>query len=425
MRFYIDILSLVLLLAVLAGIVLFGLCVSHEPEIGYKQESFPHDFAQARDILHHSVQNQGQKLKRIDLTEDDLAAVANFALVRKQFQGYAKASIHDARLDFWLTIKLPFGSSDFLNIKLIADDAEPIATIKQLKIGRIALPKPIVSVLMWWAMRHTSLGKYGQLSTALISDIHIAENRLQVSLNWNPQTLLQANEWVTELSSKERLLIYHNKLAEILNQHSELKRYIGLNLLIRPLFALALSRSEMEANEAVEENRALILVLGAYANGGNLAQDISLATQPLAKRSVLLNRRQDTAQHFMGSAVMAISGHRALADMVGLAKEINDAHSGSGFSFTDLAADRAGALFGKAAVASADEALRVQRILSQTIDTSVFMPNIGDLPENLGVADFAERFKEIDSPEFQAVKLQIESRIAACLLYREAEAYGR
>ena len=67
---------------------------------------------------------------------------------------------------------------------------------------------------------------------------------------------------------------------------------------------------------------------------------------------------------------------------------------------------------------SEDKARKVQAVLSQSADEAVFMPGIKDLPENLNPADFANRFKGIDSPEFEALKGRIEERIAACALYQ-------
>ena len=45
-----------------------------------------------------------------------------------------------------------------------------------------------------------------------------------------------------------------------------------------------------------------------------------------------------------------------LSDVIGLYKEIEDSRGGSGFSFNDIAADRAGTRFGEKAVASEDSA---------------------------------------------------------------------
>ncbi|MDD5037572.1 MAG: hypothetical protein PHE55_22825 [Methylococcaceae bacterium] len=412
-----------LVLAGLGMALLIMLAVDGTPAVWQKQANSQRYLATTRNIIHHTAQTPAQtknKLRSIALTEEDLTAVANFALMRKNLTGAASASIHEDRLDFLVTVKLPFRFTDlYLNFKLIADDAHPQAAVKQVRVGSLALPQPLVGGLGWWLTHTTRFGRYGQLTAPLIREVRIGDGLLRVSLDWDRESMGQAQELITDLASKDRLRVYYTKLGEVVGQ-PQLKRFVGLGALVRPLFALAKSRSEVEGGDAVEENRALILVLGVYANGRNLAPAIFSAGEApdLARRDVLLNRRIDAAQHFTGSAVLVISGQRAFADMVGLVKEINDTHGGSGFSFIDLAADRAGALFAKIAVKSEESARQTQDILSQTAEESTFMPAIRDLPENLGMEDFSRRFGDIESPAFLELRRQIEERIAACPLYR-------
>lgn len=414
-------LSIGLLLALIMLTFLLMLVVEGEPAVWQRPQKSQEYLATTKQIIQGGVHNrQGpEKVRTIALTAEDITAVANFALLRKKMEGYAQASIDRTRLNFVASVKIPFRLADlYLNLRLVADDAEPQAVIKQLKVGHIAAPTPVVRGLVEGLSWLTPLGRYRQLTEPLVREVRINEGRLRVTLNWNREALGQVDTLASDLGNNDRLRVYHNRLAELLTQLGD-KRFVSLGSLMQPMFLLALDRSENLGNDPVEENRALILVLGAYVNGRNLMRDVSSSDglPVLVKRGVLLNRRIDTAQHFMGSAVLAISGHRTLADVVGLAKEINDTHSGSGFSFTDLAADRAGSMFGKTAV-KVERAAKVQVLLSQGPDESVFMPVIKDLPENLGPADFAERFKEIDSAEFQDIKRQIEERIAACPLYQ-------
>ena len=55
--------------------------------------------------------------------------------------------------------------------------------------------------------------------------------------------------------------------------------------------------------------------------------------------------RRDLAQHFVLSAFLAANSGTQAAEAAGLAKEVVDAQGPSGFSFTDIAADRAGIRF--------------------------------------------------------------------------------
>ncbi len=59
-------------------------------------------------------------------------------------------------------------------------------------------------------------------------------------------------------------------------------------------------------------------------------------------RGIALDGRHDWALHFFVSAMLAAQYGERAAAMAGLLKEIRDAHGGSGFDKTDLAADRAG-----------------------------------------------------------------------------------
>jgi hypothetical protein len=406
---------------VLTLLLLTALIIETKPLVPPIQDPTHEYLARTRQLLSTTVQlTQTDTPERlIVLTDNDLTAATNFALLKKKLEGRALCTIKKNRLKLIATIRLPINSVPlFLNSRIIADDSEPHAVIKQVKLGRLAMPRVVVKWLLHGFLNFTPLFRYSLIGDQLVKEIRIVDGQLQVVINWNRDALSQAKGLITDLADKERLLVYNDKLAEIISQ-TQLKRFMRLGPLMQHLFALAKSRSE-SSNDPIAENRALILVLSAYVNGKNIAQWLPLNHHPVipSRREVLLNRRTDTAQHFMASAALAMSGHSTLANMIGLAKEMNDTHSGSGFSFTDLAADHAGTLFGKTAVHSEDKARKVQNILSQSADESLFMPNIKDLPENLSPADFAERFKDIQSPEFNALKREIEERISACSLYQ-------
>lgn len=410
-----------ILLVVLLAVLVLVLAVDREPLVWKQEGAMQPQLTAARDLIRSTVRGNGNhdKLRQIALTQEDLTAVINFALARKRVDGYAAVSIEQSRLVLLAALRLPVPGY-FLNVELVADDADPQARIRTLRVGRIALPGVVVRWAGWWLMQVTPLGRYGQMTAPLLREVRIADERLRISLNWSKESLDQTQAMMTDLASRERMLAYHNRLAAALNDGSG-RRYANLGPLFQDLFTLARKRSVADEDVA-DENRALIVVAGAYVNGRDLRPMLAEGGEVAdpGKRGVLLNRRIDVAQHFLASAALSISGHRALTDMVGLAKEINDTHSGSGFSFIDLAADRAGARFGKQAVKSVAEARRLQEILSSGADESVFMPSLRDLPENLSPAAFAERFHDIESPQFLELKNRIEERIAACELYRTA-----
>jgi uncharacterized protein YfiM (DUF2279 family) len=133
-------------------------------------------------------------------------------------------------------------------------------------------------------------------------------------------------------------------------------------------------------------------------------------------RTLTLQGRVDFAQHFLISAGIAASGGIQLADAIGLFKEVADSRGGSGFSFTDLAADRAGVRFAEAATGS--NADRIQDLLADGVEESFFMPEARDLPEFMPEAEFVRRFGGVGAPAYREVAEDIEQRIAALEIHR-------
>ena len=168
------------------------------------------------------------------------------------------------------------------------------------------------------------------------------------------------------------------------------------------------------------ENRAAILVLTFYANGKGLAAIVPAAQnwpRPAA-HTLTLNGRDDFPKHFLISAALAANAGGPLSDAVGLYKEVDDSRHGSGFSFNDIAADRAGTRFGEFAAGSKETAARLQQRLSAGVREPDMMPPTNDLPEFMPEAEFQRRFGGIGAPAYKQMMANIERRIAALQLYR-------
>ena len=192
---------------------------------------------------------------------------------------------------------------------------------------------------------------------------------------------------------------------------------ISITELIEPLFKLAAGRSSQ--NPAAAENRAAIFVLTIYINGGSLVKilpDAKSWARP-SQRGVTLSKRDDFAKHFIVSAALAANAGGPLADAVGVYKEIPDSRGGSGFSFNDIAADRAGTRFGEYA-ANRVSAKPLQQKLAAGLSEKGIMPNTADLPEDMQETEFKRVFGGVDGPEHKMMMAEIERRIATLPLYR-------
>ena len=131
--------------------------------------------------------------------------------------------------------------------------------------------------------------------------------------------------------------------------------------------------------------------------------------------SPTMHDRHDLAQHFFVSAHLTAMLSPQLALSLGLAKEINDANGGTGFSFADLAADRAGIEFARR-VAAGEISLED---LSQSFTVADYLPPIDGLPEGLSLDELKKQFGDTSSEAFQEQVKQIESAILALRVYQK------
>jgi len=130
----------------------------------------------------------------------------------------------------------------------------------------------------------------------------------------------------------------------------------------------------------------------------------------------LLGRR-DLAQHFFVSAHLAAIGGTEIAAASGLAKEISDAGGGSGFSFADMAANRAGILFA-GGVMNKRFSLRT---VADEFTVPAYMPTVDDLPEGLTAAQLLSQFGPQTDDRFRRQLQQIDQRLLQLPTYRSGK----
>jgi hypothetical protein len=186
--------------------------------------------------------------------------------------------------------------------------------------------------------------------------------------------------------------------------------------LLGALFDLARERTDSGAEPAAE-NRAALLTLTLFASGRSLEAALPAAHEwprPPPLRLTLAGR-EDFALHFLISAAIAADGTSPLSRAVGVWKEVADARDGSGFSFDDVAADRAGTRFGELARRRPRE---LQERLASGVDDAALMPPWSDLPGSLAEAEFRRRFGDVGAPAYQHLIAEIDRRIAALPLLR-------
>ena len=400
-----------------AMLVFFG--VSDKPDIAVGWTLTQDDIARAKKILHEGSKTKPDEIRTIELTQPDLNLAANY-LLNRYSRSAAKIELKNKVLRFTVTMTLPQNNlGQYLNIsfRLGNDDENELPTLTKFKAGKLLLPAKFAAFVIDNIIRYTSLNEYFILATHPIKTVKIDQQKISITYYSSLETLIQARNFLTQSGDNPKLDIYQQKLFEITASHDPEWR-LSLADLLKPLFELAYQRSTLE--NAIEENKIAIMAINDYVNKKETRKFLSSsASKPITEKrySAFLYKRIDLAQHFIGSAAITASLNGQVAKVAGEEKELSDAKGGSGFSFIDLAADKAGTRFGEMATSSPESARKIQKAMSGIKDYSDFMPDPRDLPEHMDETEFKQRFQSVDSPAYQEISKQIDARITATPIY--------
>ncbi|MCX7098865.1 MAG: hypothetical protein NTV43_13265 [Methylococcales bacterium] len=393
------------LLVLLVLLVFFG--ISDTPDLPIGWTLTQNDVIRARQILHEGSKAKPDELGTISLSQADLNLATNY-LLNRYSKSAAKIEIKNNVLRFTVSMTLPdnrIGRYVNISFRLATEDHNDLPSLTKFKAGKLLLPAKFAALVIDSIIRHTTLNEYYILATRPIKAVAIDHEKITITYHSNPQALAQARNFLTQGSENPNLKLYQDKLAVAIARHDPGWR-LSLAELLKPAFALALQRSTLAT--AIEENKMAIMAVNDYVNG-KVGQK---------RYATFLYKRIDLAQHFIASAAITASVSGQIAQAAGEEKELNDAQGGSGFSFIDLAADKAGTRFGEMATANPDSARKMQKAVSEINDYRDFMPDPTDLPEHMDAAEFKQRYQSVNSPAYQALSQEIDGRIAAMAIYK-------
>lgn len=411
-----TLISLALAMPVLA-IAAVWLCFEDRPSVVRAVRLTPQDIEHARRLIDRqdarSVGAGGRRTAVV--SEQELDLMLNYAASRLG-NGAARVELQSGSATVHASMEFPrspFGR--YVNIDATVREAGLLPRFDRLRIGRLPVPAAIGDLLLREGVQRAADTDRGRLAADVVRGVSIADGRLIVTYVWSGEVAERARMVLVPPDDRARLGVYHDRLVDVA---AAAPNPVSLADLMPPLFRLAYQRGE--GGDIVRENRAAIVVLALYANGKRPADVMSAAGAwpRAADRRVVLAGRDDFPRHFLVSAVIAAAAGSPLADAVGLHKEIEDARSGSGFSFNDIAADRAGTRFGEIAVVSPARARGLARAIARGVQESDFMPDVADLPEYMSEAEFTRRFGGVGSPAYDRMMALIEARVASRPLLR-------
>ena len=310
---------------------------------------------------------------------------------------------------------------------------EGLPQLQALSVG--ALPLPVTGWARDLALRglagHQHLQRL-QMAAQAVQRVELSPAGLSLQLYPPLEMAERLRRQVLPDVDMAALQRHHARLAQVLQQ-PELppKGALPLSTLLGPLLAYAQSQAHLPAHDAsmpmhagltphtrgtgkvAQHNRLALLAVTLYAfklEPRWLAPQLDWPALP--QRDITLRGRHDHALHYLLSATLVMGANRALADALGLYKELADAGDprSSGFSFDDIAADKAGTALGQRALL---EPHKLAQLLPLMIDDVFLMPAVDGLPTGLNAAQFQQQFGDVDSPRFAAQMAEVERRVQA------------
>ena len=298
----------------------------------------------------------------------------------------------------------------WLNVDATLQQTEALPDLQRWQVGALPLPAWAGTWLLQHLATQLDQGLEAGLARDLVRRVEFRPGEVRVAYTWRGDLGARLGIALLPAGDVARLQAYAERLAA-LGPALPAGEDVSLARLLPPMFDLARQRSAA-GEDPKRENRAAILALVMMAEGRRYAS-LSPAASPWPdppRRVVLLAGRPDLPRHFLIAALLTVDGGERLADSMSLAKEVDDARFGSGFSFNDLAAGRAGARF---AVLATDAPRALQAVVARGVAESDLLPEVGDLPEFMALPAFKRRFGEVGSPSYRAMMALIELRLDA------------
>lgn len=326
-----------------------------------------------------------------------------------------------------VTAELPVPANPlgrYINIRTVIAPSQDGLDISRFAIGSLEIPPAIIKPVLLYGLNHLVGDGKGQPILDSIRSVRVAGPAITVAFKPPPglvADLKKAAKRHASVSDPDTVGRYYEKIENVMSSLPRRGR-VSLMEVIRPVFQMAQSRSRKF--NPVRENEAALLALAMYFGDLRFERFVGqvLSDEQKSRRRKAghfgLNGRYDFVQHFTISVGLTLTGGDLAANIIGELKEAKDSQRSSGFSFTDIGADRAGVKLAKLATSGEEAALRVQQVLANSQREEAFFPGFTDLPEGLSEAAFRQRYGDVNSREYKRIIAEIDKRIYRTRLYQ-------
>lgn len=380
------------------------------------------DAARTRKIVREflALTEASPERRKLRISQSDINSIMKFAVrAVPSLRGSAKVSPDAVRVAS--SVKVPgVPGGGWLNVQMAIEPSQKGLNLASVKLGSFDLPAGLVLPVMRIALDLVFGNEFGTIATTSIDGVAIDNKTvvLGIALTGDGRTTLTSG-----LKSKLRNMVRVSNPEEVRTYYLALDDAVtkerirsGESVVAYLRLTMKLVREHARDGEALGDRQAALLALAIYCGHikfEELVGDV-VPKEMRRKRSrcagATLGRRGDLRQHFAISAGLKVVSNAQVAFTIGEFKELLDSNrGGSGFSFDDLAADRAGIRF--AAVVMKAKLDDWQGLIEKLTGEKAIFPSIAGLPAGLSKSEFERRYGDVDSAAYQGILEDIEARI--------------
>ena len=330
---------------------------------------------------------------------------------------------------------LPFAKR-FINIHFKIFPSLGFFNIKEIAVGHLSMSQAWFLRLFHWGVNTQVKEGLAEKLIDMVNSVSLSHQYVLLSFQL-PSDLNTENEdeyaLFKELRDKLALFgdvtkvgYYYQEIftfSKKLSINPSLSRYIAF------VFRQAKQQTELLSNTtAVIENRAALTALTLFFGPDNLMLLVGdmkpLTPREISRRRLLqkittLHKRTDLQKHYIYSIALQLTSNQNASDAIGEMKEFLDSNEGgSGFSFIDLQADRAGTRLALLATNTEKKAFFIQTLMAADFSEVDLIPSLHHLPENINQAEFEEEYRDINSYAYKTILNEIDNRLYQLALYQ-------
>ena len=302
-----------------AALVALWMCFDEQPLVVTRADLSEDSYEKAQQFIEtHDPRNAGAGgIQTIVVSQEEMNLVLNYVAKR-----YRNASTRVALRPGVALVQAsvevpssPFG--EWLNFDGVLRQSDGLPTFDKLRIGSLPVPSFIADFALERIMASFNATEQGRIAKDMVKSVTLSDSQVRVVYEWREDLVNRARATLVSREDQERFRAYSDRLFEVVDNAGR-RQSIALSQLLPPMFMLAKQRSV--EGDAAKENRAAIITLAFFAFGRDLSAIIPAAASWRAPVpiKVTLYDRDDTAQHFLVSAALAIEGGSPLTNAIGV-----------------------------------------------------------------------------------------------------------